>query len=93
MMYAHTVSAEEIATVKEAINAIQRSRRADAEKAAQVERSRNKLLARDLEERKAREAVRPCLAERLWEKAVNAYSVTYAIVHTVAELLVQTEED
>lgn len=87
------ISAEEIETVKSVINAIQSNRRAAEERAKQIEKSRNELLARDLEARKAREYVRPCLADRIWERIVNGWAVLYATVYTVANLLVQREED
>lgn len=87
------ISAEEIETVKSVINAIQSNRRAAEERAKQIEKSRNELLARDLEARKAREYVRPCLADRIWEHIVNGWAVLYATVYTVANLLVQREED
>ena len=82
------ISAEEIETVKSVINA----RRAAEERAKQIEKSRNELLARDLEARKAREDVRPCLAARRGEKAVNAYAVTWAVFKLIADSLVVIDD-
>ena len=66
---------------------------AATERAKQVEHSRNALLARDLKARKAREAIRPCLADRLWEKAVNAYAVTWAVCKLIADKLVVIDDE
>lgn len=80
--------------VKREIAAQQRSKRdhitATEEELKQKTKRLNGMLARDL---KAREYVRPCLAERIWEGVINAYAVAYATVYTVANLLVQCEED
>ena len=61
------------------MNNNQKNRIAASERAKQIEKSRNELLARDLEARKAREYVRPCLADRIWERIVNGWAVTYAV--------------
>lgn len=88
-----TITEEQIQMIKNAIEAMQSSRRAEVERAGQIERSRNALLARDLEARKAREAVRPCLADRVWEKAVNTYAVTFAIFKLIADKLVVIDDE
>lgn len=66
---------------------------AAVERAKQVEHSRNELLARDLEARKAREAIRPCFVDRVWEKAVNAYAVTWAVFKLIADKLVVIDDE
>lgn len=80
--------------VKKEINRIQRSKRdqitATEEELKQKTKRLNEMLARDL---KAREYVRPCLADRICEGVINAYAVIYATVYTIANLLVQREED
>ena len=80
--------------VKKEINRIQRSKRdhitAVEEELKQKTKRLNGMLARDL---KAREYVRPCLAERLWEGVINAYAVTYAVIYSIAGKLVVIEED
>ena len=75
------------------MNKNQKNRIAASERASQIEKSRNALLARDLEARKAREAVRPCLADRIWEKLVNAYAVTFAVIYIIAGKLVVIDEE
>ncbi len=87
------ISADEIETVKSVINAIQSNRRAAEERAKQIEKSRNELLARDLEARKAAASKRPCLADRVWEKAVNAYAVTWAVFKLIADSLVVIDDE
>jgi hypothetical protein len=87
------ISAEEIETVKSVINAIQSNRRAAEERAKQIEKSRNELLARDLEARKAAAAKRPCLADRIWDRIVRAYSVVYAIVFLISDSLVKIDDE
>ena len=87
------ISTEEIETVKSVINAIQSNRRAAEERAKQIEKSRNELLARDLEARKAREYVRPCLADRIWESIVSGWAVTYAVFKIIADKLVVIDEE
>lgn len=80
--------------VKREIAAQQRSKRdhitATEEELKQKTKRLNGMLARDL---KAREYVRPCLAERIWEGVINAYAVVYATIYTIANLLVQCEDD
>lgn len=80
--------------VKKEINRIQRSKRdqitATEEELKQKTKRLNEMLARDL---KAREYVRPCLADRICEGVINAYAVVYATVYTIANLLVQREDD
>ena len=87
------ISAEEIETVKNVINAIQSNRRAAEERAKQIEKSRNELLARDLKARKALEYVRPCLADRICEGIVNSWAMCYAVCKIIADKLVTIEED
>lgn len=73
--------------VYEEIRSQQGNRRAEKERAEQIEHRRNELLARDLEARKAQEALRPCFADRVCEAITRAYSVAYAIVFLIAEKL------
>lgn len=75
------------------MNNNQKNRIAASERAKQIEKSRNELLARDLEARKAAASKRPCFADRLWEKLVNTYSLIYAIIYLISGKLVQIDED
>ena len=93
MPMTQTITEEQIQMVKNAIASVQSSKRAESERAKQIEKSRNELLARDLEARKAAAAKRPCFADRLWEKLVNAYSLAYAVIYLIAGKLVQIDED
>lgn len=79
--------------VKNEIRRQQANTRAASERAKQIEHSRNELLARDLEARKAQEAKRPCFADRVCDKIVRAYSVVYAIVYLIADKLVKVDEE
>lgn len=88
-----SITEEQIQMIKNALESIQSSKRAEKERARQIEKSRNELLARDLEARKAREAIRPCLADRLWEKAVNTYAVTWAVFKLIADKLVVIDDE
>lgn len=88
-----SITEEQIQMIKNALESIQSGKRAEKERAGQIEKSRNALLARDLEARKAREAIRPCLADRLWEKAVNAYAVTWAVFKLIADSLVVIDDE
>lgn len=81
--------------VKREIAAQQRSKRdhitATEEELKQKTKRLNGMLARDL---KAREmVVRPCLADRICDGVINAYAVVYATIYTIANLLVQCEDD
>ena len=51
-----SITEEQIQMIKNALESIQSGKRAEKERAGQIEKSRNALLARDLEARKAREA-------------------------------------
>ena len=93
MPMTQTITEEQIQMVKNAIASVQSSKRAESERAKQIEKSRNELLARDLEARKAAESKRPCFADRLWEKLVNAYSLAYAVIYLIASKLVQINEE
>lgn len=93
MPISQTITEEQIQMVKNAIRSIQSSKRAEFERAKQIEHSRNELLARDLEARKAAAAKRPCLADRIFDKIVRGYSVVYAIIYLIADKLVKVDEE
>lgn len=65
---------------------------ATEEELKQLRRSRNQRNARDLEARRASAAIRPCLADRICDGIVTGYSVLYATVYTICQLLVQRME-
>lgn len=93
MPMTQTITEEQIQMVKNAIQSVQSNKRAESERAKQIEKSRNELLARDLEARKAAAAKRPCFIDRIWEDLVNAYSIAYAIFKLIADKLVKIDED
>ena len=85
-----TEKATMISMVNEEIYRQQQSKRAAmtaaVERAKMVEHSRNELLARDLEARKAQLRKRPGIIERIREEIVECYAVTFGTIVVLGEL-------